>query len=376
MKIAMLSSDYLPNIGGIASHIYELSKALIAQGHEVEVWFWDRKNENPDTSAMGDIPVRRLDDGDIIKKSFKIARHLAHSIDVCLQDFPADILHLHTMDPLLLSTRYLSKKYNGKIVWTNHSSRFSRMTSGSFFWRLKMKYYTSAIDGLLAPSQERLETANFLKVKKSMSIANGVDVENFLGVNKSKAREALKIDKDLFVILYAGRFAPVKGVTFLAKSLVTLNKTTDNFLCIMCGDMPEDRESQTVKDILEQGEALSCARFEGFIPNQKLNTYLSACDILVLPSLMEGTSVSILEAMAASRPIVATEVGGTPELVTDGDNGFLVNPGDSESLVDGLLRAKNHGQLTLLGEQGNKKVISNFTWKKTAQTMLHFYELC
>jgi glycosyltransferase involved in cell wall biosynthesis len=57
MKIVMLTSDYLPSIGGIASHIYELSKALIANGHQVEVWLWDRKGTVSSNDNLGDIPV-------------------------------------------------------------------------------------------------------------------------------------------------------------------------------------------------------------------------------------------------------------------------------------------------------------------------------
>ena len=270
MKIAMLSSDYLPNIGGIASHIYELSKALTALGHDIEIWYWDRKKESPDTTTMGHFPVRFLDDGQVINNSFKIARNIGSSINDHLKGFSADIIHIHTMDPLLLSTRYISKNFIGKIVWTNHSSRFVRKTSNSFFERVKMKLYTSAIDGLLTASEDRLEASAFLNFSAKLNVANGVNIEQFSGVNKQEARNSLDIDQDVFVILYTGRFAPIKGVTYLAQAIVELNTRTDNFICIMCGNIEGDRESEKVKSILDQSGATHRARFEGFIPNNQL----------------------------------------------------------------------------------------------------------
>ena len=373
MKIAMLTSDYLPNIGGIASHIYELSKALIAQGNDVEIWYWDRKAESPATSTMGEIPVRFIDADPALKSSFKIAHQLARSISDHLLDFPADLLHLHTMDPLLLSTRPLKKSYPGKIFWTNHSSRFIRRKSESFFWRLKMKFYTAAIDGLLTASKDRLEASRFLNIPNAVNVPNGVNIEQFTGVDKGAARSQLSLDNDCFVILYTGRFAPIKGVSYLAQAIVKLNQRADNFICVMCGNIDGDRESASVKAILDAGNATHRYRFEGFIPNAQLKVYLAACDILVLPSLQEATSISGLEAMAASRPIVGTRIGGITELIDDGVHGLLVKPKDPDDLCKGLQQAMTTDALELMGQNAHLRVEQYFTWQKTAQSIKQFY---
>ncbi|MFT5579828.1 MAG: glycosyltransferase involved in cell wall biosynthesis [Paraglaciecola psychrophila] len=374
MKIAMLTSDYLPNIGGIASHIYELSKALIAQGNDVEIWYWDRKNELPAVSTMGEIPLRFIDVDPALRGSFKISRQLAQSITKNLLAFPADLLHLHTMDPLLLSTRKLRKFYPGKILWTNHSSRFIRRKSESFFWRQKMKFYTAAIDGLLTASNDRLEASRFLNVANTINIPNGVNIEQFIGVEKSVARAQLDIKNDCFVILYTGRFAPVKGVNYLAQALVQLNQQTDNFICIMCGNIDGDRESATVKAILHSGNATHRYRLEGFVPNSQLKIYLAACDVLVLPSLQEATSISGLEAMAASRPIVGTRIGGITELIDDGVQGILVAPKDPDDLCRGLQQAMASDALEVMGENAHLRVQQRFTWQKTARSIQQFYQ--
>ena len=78
MKIAMLTSDYLPSIGGIASHIHELSKVLIKLGYEIEIWYWDRKEENPDIGGVSDIPLRFLGAGKPKKSSLGTAWNSPH----------------------------------------------------------------------------------------------------------------------------------------------------------------------------------------------------------------------------------------------------------------------------------------------------------
>jgi len=373
MKIALLTSDYLPNIGGIASHIYELSKALVEQGNDVEIWYWDRKGESPAASRMGEIPVRFIVADPALKGSFKISRQLARSINASLQDFPADLLHLHTMDALLLSTRRLRKSYRGKIFWTNHSSRFIQRKSESFFWRLKMKYYTAAIDGLLTASNDRLDASRFLNIPHAINVPNGVNIEQFTGVDKESARSQLSIDQNIFVILYTGRFAPIKGVRYLAQALVELNQRADNFICIMCGNIDGDRESASVKAIMDAGNSAHRYRFEGFIPNAQLKVFLAACDVLVLPSLQEATSISGLEAMAASRPIVGTRIGGITELIDDGVHGILVNPKDPDDLCKGLQQAMTADTLETMGKNAHLRVEQRFTWQKTAQSIEEFY---
>jgi len=373
MKIAMLTSDYLPNIGGIAAHIYELSKALVEQGNDVEIWYWDRKDESPSSSTMGTVPVRFIVADPALKGSFKISRQLARSIADNLTNFPADLLHLHTMDPLLLCTRQLRKNYDGKIFWSNHSSRFLQRKSESFFWRLKMKFYTAAVDGLLTASIDRLEASRFLKIPHTVNVPNGVNIKQFTGIERNSARSQLGIDNDCFVILYTGRFAPIKGVSYLAQALVKLNKSADNFVCIMCGNIDGDRESASVKAILDNGNATHRYRFEGFVPNAQLKVYLAACDVLVLPSLQEATSISGLEAMAASRPIVGTRIGGITELIDDGVHGILVEPKDPDDLCRGLQKAMAANTLELMGQNAHLRVQQNFTWQQSAQSIKRFY---
>lgn len=371
MKIAMLTSDYLPSIGGIASHIYQVSLAMQRQGHTVEVWYWDKPNLNPALTDMGSVPVRVIPA--FSGSSHKQARQLSAHIRNLLQVMPVDVLHLHTMDPLLLSMNHLRSAFSGPIVWTNHSSRFVRKVK-SWPWRLKMRYYTRSIDGLLTASEDRMEASQFLRIAHQLNVANGVDAERFQPQDRQQARETLGLPPDRFVILYTGRFAPVKGVEFLAQALIKLHLAGLPFQAVFCGNIEGDRESSRVMKQIDDAGLDDCCRFEGFIPNSNLPVYLAACDVLALPSLMEATSISALEAMSSARAVVGTQIGGIAELVENGVNGFLCKPSNPDDLARAINEAFHCKQLDAMGQTGRERVLKQYTWACTAGKILDFYQ--
>ena len=378
MKIAMLTSDYLPSIGGIASHIYELSKALRDAGHEVEVWYWNRKGLQTDASQCGDIPIRNFSiQGSSDKRGSKLTASLAAEIHDCLKKFDAQVLHVHTLDHLMGAIVHVRKSYKGVTVWTNHTSRFLRKV-GSFWWRLKLKGNSRGFDGLLAPSEELLEKSRFLGIKKDhcQYIANGVDIHKFTVIDRSEARKKLNIAENKFVLLSTRRFSPKNGIRILAEAMGEVNKIVVDVLCVFCGNTPDSKDWPIVKQIVKENQLESFVMFEGAVPNSEINTYISAADVVVLPSLMEATSISGLEAMSASRPLVGTRVGGIPELIDEGKNGFLVNPSDSHALAEGILKMYQSPNREQMGQYARDKVIRKYSWKMVADKVTAFYQKC
>lgn len=373
MKIAMLTSDYLPSIGGIASHIYELSKALIANGNEVEVWVWDRKGDRPQIEKMGAVPARIIEK-DAAGEGFGTARRLAKHIGQFVNNFHPDIIHVHTLDQLMPAMRWVKKEHGLKAVWTNHTSRYLR-NIGSPLWRLKMRYYASAFDGLSTTCRDRLDKSLCLGIpeKFCVFISNGVDPYKYEYMSKEQAREALKIPNGSYVILYTGRFAPVKGVFNLAQAMDIVSKKIPNSLCVMCGNMNGDRESEKVRSFIITNNLENYVRMEGFIQNELLGPYLFASDALVLPSLMEATSISALEAMSVGRPVIGSRVGGILDLVDNCETGILVNPGDPEDLARAIIKFWEMPDREMMGNRSKRKVTSGFTWLRSADKMQEFY---
>ena len=373
MKIAMLTSDYLPNIGGIASHIYELSKALIDNGHQVEIWLWDRKgNLSPDDS-LGDIHVRLIPN-DTSKQKHGEAKRLGLVIAGFSREFQPDVIHVHTLDQLMPAMAFVKKKHPSvKVVWTNHTSRFLR-NIGSFMWRMKIRYYLRGFDGLLATCQERRDKSLRLGVPPDncIFIPNGVDPDKYKVISQREAREIIGVDSDTFLLLYTGRFAPVKGVFYLAQAINLLIKKIPNILCIMCGNIEGDRESEKIQAYILEKKLEKHIRLDGFIQNNLLGPHLYACDSLVLPSLMEATSISMLEAMTVGRPVIGSRVGGIPGMVSENETGILVNPADPEDLARGITRFWEMKDREAMGVKAKKR-IDEFTWRNIALRTYDFY---
>jgi teichuronic acid biosynthesis glycosyltransferase TuaC len=152
--------------------------------------------------------------------------------------------------------------------------------------------------------------------EKIVVIGTGVDTCAFQPIEKDKARRALGLPADKKIVLYVGRLQKMKGVEEIYESARRMPQTQ----FVMVGD----------------GEAkayLDNCFFAGEISHDKIHLWMSASDLLVLPSYSEGLPCVVMEALSCGIPVVVTSVGGNPELVIDGRSGFLVPVGDVDALV-------------------------------------------
>jgi sugar transferase (PEP-CTERM/EpsH1 system associated) len=184
---------------------------------------------------------------------------------------------------------------------------------------------------------------------KTMQIINGVDTFRFRPAkDKSQAKVSLGLDPHAFVIGTVGRLDPVKDHKTLlhAFALMTENKSHNaGKYLVIAGPGPEE---QNLKKFAEE---LGIAGDVNFLGERKdISHVLRAMDVYVLPSIAEGISNTVLEAMATGLPVIATKVGGNPELIEDNNNGFLFGPGDAKGLekilslyFSGTPLAKAHG---------------------------------
>lgn len=159
----------------------------------------------------------------------------------------------------------------------------------------------------------------------------------FLEKNMQELRSRYQLD-DRFTILYMGRLVPIKGV----ETLVQAMKDIPGSVLVIAG---EGGQLQRLREMARRLNAP--VRFEGFVHGVKKLDLLSLCDIFASPSLVmnggrqEGMPVSVIEALAAGLPVVASSTGGLPELITDGHNGFLVPPGDAPALSCAIRALRN-----------------------------------
>ena len=161
------------------------------------------------------------------------------------------------------------------------------------------------------------------------------------------------------LVIMACRFVPIKGHRFLVQAVSRIAQEFPNVRWILVGDGPEKPR------VIEQIELLHLED-RVVLPGLIENGYeaVEACDILVQPSLMEGLPRAILEAMRAAKPVIATRVGGNPELVEDGVSGLLIAPADPESLAFAMRKLLNDPEhANRLGKEGRRRFEARFTAK-------------
>jgi glycosyltransferase involved in cell wall biosynthesis len=357
----MVSLDFPPTVGGIAAHVYELSRGLGELGHRVCVI-------TRQLPSQTDAFVKR-ESMDIYRLRLRWAAPLYGGqinrfIRKKLPEIQPDIIHVHGMAPL--------EGYQIKgvpLVYTNHTSGYlERIEKGGIRRMALLRRLFSKPQLFLAPSRELLEIPFPISAKKEY-IPNGVDGRKyrFDGQARTEIRSAMGLGDDHILGILTRRLVPKNGVIHFARAARLLNDERLRFLII--GDGPEfDAVSACLAQNFENRfTMLGAKKHDEIIP------YYSAADFSILPSLMEATSISGLEAMATSLPLIGTRIGGIPDLIENGKNGFLCESANDEDLaqkIDALL----HVDMKAFGAYSRELVESKFAWPRIARRTLEAYE--
>jgi glycosyltransferase involved in cell wall biosynthesis len=186
---------------------------------------------------------------------------------------------------------------------------------------------------------------------------------------RGETRRLLGVSADAFVVGWVGRMTAVKRTDDVLRAFrELLDRGIDAYLCLV-GDGPDRRDLE--RRAHELGLVRRCL-FVGY--QDDVAPYYEAIDALLLPSVNEGTPVSVIEALAARRPAVATRVGGVPDVVRDGVDGFLVETGDVDALADGLARLAQDRELReRLGAAGRARVLPRYAVERLIDDVDRLY---
>ena len=195
--------------------------------------------------------------------------------------------------------------------------------------------------------------SQFLPAKKLIMIYNGID-ESFFNCQPQNFREQK-------MIISVASFHPKKGHAYLLAAVKILAKKRNDFKFFLAGEGFLRARSE---NFVKENKLESFVEFLGGLKRDGLKSWLCRADIFVLPSLWEGLPNAMLEAMAAGLPIVATMVGGVPEVIRHGEDGILVPPADSLALAEGLARLLDDENLRKRIGEGAKNTARNFSWRE------------
>lgn len=237
---------------------------------------------------------------------------------------------------------------------------------------IERRVHQHCVDAIIAVSpqiEDRLKCE--CGVERVVCVKNGLDLETFPSpIHRDRKRAELGIDTNTCLIGAVGRLTPVKGLEYLLRAARILVSRQCRVQIAIVGD-------GSLREALEQQ-----ARDLGIVENivflghrEDTQELMFALDIFALPSLSEGIPMALLEAMAAGRAIVASRVGGIPEVIRDGVEGYLVEPKDVQGFADRCLQLIESSDLaSRLGLSARRRVEQNFSAQGMARQVTSLYD--
>jgi glycosyltransferase involved in cell wall biosynthesis len=231
---------------------------------------------------------------------------------------------------------------------------------------------TTALVAVSPEVRDDLVKLHVAPASKFTVIRLGIELDERTDVDESvraETRRQLGVAQDAFVVGWVGRMTAVKRTDDVIRALRGLvDRGVDAYLCLV-GDGPD-------RDHLEQyAHELGVVRRCLFVGYQDdVARFYSAIDALLLPSVNEGTPVSVIESLAAQRPAVATRVGGTPDVIRDGVDGFLVEVGDADALSERLAElAADPARRAQMGLEGRERVLGRYAVERLVDDVDRLY---
>jgi glycosyltransferase involved in cell wall biosynthesis len=357
------------NMGGPALHVAYLTAGLRERGYDTTLVAGSLARGEDSMAFVADardVEIVRIDElGREISplRDFVATLRLARLIR---RERP-DILHTHTAKAGTVGrvAAILAGRHKPPIVVHTFHGHVLRGYFGplrSWFFRVLERWLAAHTTALIAVSpqgRDDLVALGVAPAERFAVIRLGIELGERIAPEKNgraESRHYLGIPEDRFAVGWIGRMTAVKRTDDVLVAFKGLRDAgVDATLC-MVGDGPDRQHlEQRAHELGLMGDTLFLGYQEDVAP------FYAAFDALVLPSSNEGTPVSVIEALAAGRPVVATRVGGVPDVVQEGVDGFLVDPGATDDLADRLAQlARDTGLREQMGAAGRKRVLPRY----------------
>lgn len=264
-----------------------------------------------------------------------------------------DIVHLHSSHAHNVGGMAASLARVPAVVLSR------RMDTPITLWHHKLKYKVG-YDAVIAISKgvKRALVVAGVKEKKIAVVRSAIE-DHWWTVpgNRDAVRRELGYQDGDVVVAVIAAIEPRKGQALLIQGLPQILASTPNVKVLLAG---KDDISQSEKALVQELGLEGKVMFAGF--RSDIKDVIAAADIIAAPSYLEGLGVSIMEAMACGKPIVASNVGGIPESVVDGETGLLVEPGDAEALANAIVAlANDENRRAEMGRKGQLRAQEDFS---------------
>lgn len=326
-KIITLGCEYEKPLGGVARVINSYSKFIYPQFNFIK------------TTKVGN----RL------TKTVTLVNAILELIFKCLFT-NVKIIHIHGSSynsfwrkRILINIAAFFKK---KIVYHIHGGEFHLFYEKN---KTDVTNILNKVDAVIALSSNWKKFFNQLGIEHTYIIPNITPKTDPIIRNNSTGT---------IKIAFIGTLCQNKGVYDIVEMV---NEYKDSLKDIVKISLYGNGEIDSINNIINKNNLLGIIECPGAVNFTEICSILKECDIFILPSYNEGLPISILEAMSFSLPIISTPVGGIPEVVKEGENGFLINPGDKEALYNAIIKlATDKGLRMCMGESSYRRVQPHF----------------
>ncbi len=365
MRICVVSGTFHPEAGGPPTFLFQLLPELVLRGHQVHVVAFGQPAAQPTypyavqrVSRALPIPLRLL----VFTAAVWRAGRSADVFFVSDYGLPVALVNAMLRRPVLL-------KNVGDFAWefcTRHKWIAAGQTIDEFqlaahpwrvrFLRALQRWYVGAATRVVAPSKysARLVAGWGVAAHKLSVIYNALHPAP-APMARAAARAALGATGPL--VLAVARLTPWKGIDTILRAMVGLQQAVAGVEFVVVGAGPEQATLQAQAQVLGVP-----ARFAGAQPAAAVQMYMRAADVFVLCSTYEGLPHTVLEAMQAGTPVVVSDAGGNPEVVTDGSTGRIVPAGDWQTLATVLAQLLNDAPAAQALAAAATRSLTRFAW--------------
>ncbi len=379
-RVCLVTHYFPPHKGGIEQVSFEQSKRLTEMGYQIDVL--TSKFEGRNTNPIKGITIHHYPSMNVAKRfgvpypiiSFEAYKMFTKIIGKC------DLVHAHGhvyMASCLAGI--VAKRLKKPFIVTQHNTFIDYRS----FLNIVEEVNDLVIGKSVLRNADRITTVSKETMKyvlrlgadktKTQVIYNGVDINNFRPVNKNESRTKLGLPKNRKIVLSVRRLVYKNGLGTLIESVPKVAKKHPDVLFVVAGKGPSRK---LIEDRIKELGISQNITLAGFVPDELLPAYYDAADYFILPSASgEGLPLVLLEAMACGLPVIATAVGGTPEIIKHMKNGVLVPPIDPEAMAEATSKLLSETKLgKTMGEEARRNVEANYTWKENVRQLQAIYE--
>lgn len=368
-KIGIVSEYFYPHLGGITEHVYFYSKELVKRGYEV-VLLTGYEGEEFGVPIPEGMRIVRLGKSVplYINNSFAkvtLGWNLGKKIRRVLEEEKFDLLHIHS--PLFLTLPMLFLKYSDTVTVGTLHTYFDSIGPRTLFRTFQglIQRFFDKMDGVIAVSEACKKALDPYLKGDFAYIPNGVDTEWFANPKGKIA----KYNDDSPKVMFLGRMDPRNGLESLLDAFPSVVQRLPQAKLIVVGDGP------MLPFYKEKAGDLSGRNvfFEGQI-NGNRPEYFASCDVFCFPAKIAAFSVTLLEAMAAGKPVVGTDNFGFRQAIESGKNGLLVPPEDNAALSGALLQLLQDRETAARIAKNGQEWVQNISWSRVTDRILEFYD--